>query len=710
MRLGEVRRLALGVLALLLSTPSGEAWAQGASQEQKRHELQERLGIKDVPRPAATPDAGMPPSAAPAESSPPPAPGAAASPSRAPAVPPAARPPALSFSDDVLPVLVQKCGSCHRAGGMGGKSNWVIQAGLQADYDATLRFVNRAAPAQSPLLKKASGATVHAAGKVFGSDSTEFATLVRWIEGGARLGREARPSTAASTPAPRPTTPPTPKSSPAPEPAAPAAPAAPTAPAPATVESTSSAGPISFSPRVHELLLTGCAACHGPDKLASASRYVSSPDPQRHLESARALVLPGSSETSLLVQRARGEAHAAGAVWAAGSPELELLTSWVEGGAVERAEAKQAPVAAGSEAPVAAPPVPSPAGAPPGSKPHGGIAIGSHPLLGSLRLNGRFDLNYERLNYNDHPFQGEAKNALRSYHHFLFLTRQSASDPVTLTLELLSLQFWEVGYRISREAWPVQVTAKVGKLLVPFGGDPLFHHSYGGHAGFDQKVLPPVFAREGVTANVQGRWHGVSLSGDLYVIAGYGLRSAEGQLNLQSDFAPLDEARLGAGARLGASWGPLSLWYSPYLNSLGFGRRLFLQTLDLSVWRPHGIRFLEDFSFAAGLLRADVSGGEEQGYGGSGEDYYHFASYAQLRYYPLDWLYVQYRQGLRTFGNRRGVILDETRLGREDGSTHNLGVAGRWRGLSAGLYHFWNLEKADEAPDDFTRLVLAFDF
>jgi hypothetical protein len=338
------------------------------------------------------------------------------------------------------------------------------------------------------------------------------------------------------------------------------------------------------------------------------------------------------------------------------------------------------------------------------------VPLGTLPGLGSLSLSGRFDLNYERRNYNDHPFQSEGAHALRSYHQFLFLTRQSAADPVTLTLEMLSLQFWEVGYRFSQEGWPVKVFAKAGKVLVPFGGDPLFHHSYGGHAGFDQKVLPVVFAREGATVNVQRRLWQLTLSGDAYLIAGYRLRRADAVLNLQSDFAPLEETRPGFGARLGGSWGPISVWYSPYFNSLGFGRRLFMQALDVAVWRPRGLPVLERFSLGAGLLRADVSGGEEEGYGGPSKDYYHFASYLQLRVHPTDWLYVQYRQGLRTFGNQRGLLQDSTDFTREDGSTHNVGVVARWRGLSAGLFHYWNLEKADEAPDDFTRLMVAYEF
>ncbi|MFP2963916.1 hypothetical protein ACLEPN_40925, partial [Myxococcus sp. 1LA] len=488
------------------------------------------------------------------------------------------------------------------------------------------------------------------------------------------------------------------------------------APAPVSPSAAGSEAPVAslgFAPRIHEQLLSGCASCHAAEGFASSTRYVASPDPEAHLQAVRPLITPGSATTSVLFLRARGEAHQAGAIWEPGSEELALLAQWIDGGALGAESG-----AARAEAPGDAPPSvtaeaspPPPTQRPPSAGgPPPGVSLGTYPVLGSLSLNGRFDLNYERVGYNDQPFQSEGANALRSYHHFLFLTRQSTEDPVTLTLEMLSLQFWEVGYRLGNEHWPVKVFAKVGKLLVPFGGDPLFHHSYGGLAGFDQKVLPVVFAREGVSANVQRRLGAFRLSGDAYVIAGYQLRRADAVLNLQSDFAPLEETRLGVGTRLGASWGPISLWYSAYYNPLGHGRRLFLQAADVAVWRPRGIPVLERFSLGAGLLRADISGGESEGYGGPGADYYHFASYLQLRFHPTEWLYVQYRQGLRTFGNRRGVILDSNALTREDASAHNLGVVARWGGLSVGLFQFWNLEKVDEVPDDFTRLVVAYDF
>ncbi|MBZ4334822.1 hypothetical protein [Corallococcus sp. AS-1-12] len=799
MRVADLSTWTLFACAMVLSVP-GPARAQ--SQEEKRRQLQERLGIK--PRPAqATPDAGVPVPETPSPAD------AAVKPAESPARKPAGanRPRVPGFAEDVRPILEKECGSCHGPEGMASRSRWVLRS-EPADYEATLRFVQPAAAAQSPLLKKGLGTTIHGGKKVLAEESAAYATLLRWIEGGAPPGKArggppalttaspgapqpahnsapasahpgatsapgtskpsgATPVTGASTPSgatsapgmsaspgatpapgmsaspgatsslgtstssgatPAPGTPmhhganPVPGAStssgatPAPGTSTPSAsPPAPAASASAGPPHGDTAVAPSFAPQVHEALLADCSSCHASDGMAGASRYVTHADPEQHLRSVEPLVAPGSAATSLLYQRAMGDSHPGGAVWEPGSAQLALLARWIDAGATgtsSPAIVATAPPAITAPGPAVAPPAPPSAPANPHGPagPHGGVSLGTFPVVGSLSLNGRFDLNYERVNYNDHPFKSEGESALRSYHHFLFLTRQSAEDPVTLTLEVLSLQFWEVGYRINRASWPVKVFAKGGKVLVPFGGDPLFHHSYGGLAGFDQRVLPVVFAREGLTVNVERRLGPVALSGDAYVIAGYRLKRADAVLNLQSDLAPLEDTRLGVGARLGGAWGPINVWYSPYFNSLGFGRRLFLQALDVAVWRPRGLPVLEHFSLGAGLLRADVSGGEAEGYGGPGADYYHFASYLQLRYHPTDWLYVQYRQGLRTFGNRRGLILDSNALTREDASSHNVGVVARWRGLSAGLFQFWNLEKTDETPDDFTRLVVAYEF
>ena len=166
---------------------------------------------------------------------------------------------------------------------------------------------------------------------------------------------------------------------------------------------------------------------------------------------------------------------------------------------------------------------------------------------------------------------------------------------------------------------------------------------------------------------------------------------------------------MGVGNRVGVSWGFASVWYSAFFNPLGFGRHLFMQAVDLAIWRPRGVPVLQHFSLGMGLLRADVSGGGP-GVGGVGYDYYDFADYLQLRYYPTDWLYIEYRTGLRTFENRRGVVVDNTRLTRTDASTHNFAVVARHHGLTAGLYYFINLEKVDEVPNDLLRLSVTYEF
>jgi hypothetical protein len=247
--------------------------------------------------------------------------------------------------------------------------------------------------------------------------------------------------------------------------------------------------------------------------------------------------------------------------------------------------------------------------------------------------------------------------------------------------------------------------------MVPFGGDPLFHHSYGGLSGFDQKVLPVVWARHGADVQLSYAWPALELSvaNEIYAVEGYRLREAEGVLNLQGDLAS-GPTQIGFGDRVGLSWGPISLWYSAYYNQLGYGRNLFMQALDISLWRWRGIPVLQDVVLRAGIMRADVSGAEVHGYGGPGKDYYHFAHYLELRYYVFEWLYAQYRTGLRMFDNRREVFGDATRLNELDATSHNLGVVAKYGALRAGLWMFWNLEKNNEQDDDVLRLTVGYDF
>ena len=300
-------------------------------------------------------------------------------------------------------------------------------------------------------------------------------------------------------------------------------------------------------------------------------------------------------------------------------------------------------------------------------------------------------------------------DALRSYHHFLFLSRDAAGDPCGLAIEVLTLQFWEAHCRIAPLPPPLRLSVAGGKIVVPFGADPLYHQNYGGLGGFDQPVLPVIWAIEGAAAHLVVERGPLVVTDDLFVVRGFALPHADSILNLQSGFSSEDATKLGFGNRVGAAWMFASAWYSAYYNPLGFGRRLYMQALDVTIWRPRGVPVLGHFSAGAGFLRADVSGGGP-GVGGVGYDYYDFADYLQLRYYPVDWLYIQYRSGIRTFDNRRGIVLDKTRLTDADASTHNFAVVARHRGLTVGLYYFINLEMVDEIPNDLFRLSVVYEF
>jgi hypothetical protein len=323
--------------------------------------------------------------------------------------------------------------------------------------------------------------------------------------------------------------------------------------------------------------------------------------------------------------------------------------------------------------------------------------------IGNIEIHGHFDLAYERLGYSGQPFESE-RAALTNYHQFLFLSRDAKDDPFGFHVELIDLTFYEVNYRRRFRKLGLHTQARLGKILIPFGAEPLYHHSYGGLSGGDQRVLPIVWSQLGAAVQARYRRRGVHVTGELYFSRGYARSEADDCVNLQSDLAPSNDVRIGFGARLGVSWGPLSGWYSGYINPLGFGRVLALQALDVGVWKIPGIPILKDTTLGLGVLRSDVSGG------GSGEDYYSFANYARLRYYPTEWLYLQYRTGVRYMNNRRGFFKDDTRLDRDDEFTHNVAIVGQYRGAIVSLAHFGNFEERDEQDDDFLRLTVAYVF
>ena len=647
----------------------------------------------------------------------------------------AARPsaPRITFAGQIHGMLQSRCLPCHGPSGSAARTRLVLTGDLQADHRASVRLIDRNAPGKSVLVTKGIG-VAHGGGASIPPDGAQHQRLVAWISGGAPMG-QARGAAPVAPPPVVEANPSTPGgAAPGPRSAGGATMAAPRgstpaiasqgrgAPPPASVqwsseesasaptdEASAPSGP-TFEPGVHRILIDRCQSCHAPGS-PMAGGFVLTGEAGPDFDTARGFASEAQAQQSPLLTKAAGVAHGGGEILAQGTEEYQAIAAWIEAGMLRRAApatSVQTP-----DDPVA---VDVTTGASPSTEP--GARLGDGTPLGDtpsrlpmtlpfhLRLNGKFDFSYERRGYENQPF-GPGRNAFRTYHHFLFLSRSGAKDPFGLNVELMTRAFYEFNARLFRKRKRFGLLVKAGKILVPFGNEPLFHTSYGGRAGFDQEILPVIWAQPGIAVNARVLAGPVTISNDTFVVQGYGLRQPDAVIDLQGDFSPLDDVKPAFGNRLGGSLGPMSVWYSFLVNPVGHGRLLFMQAVDVELWRMHGVPVLKDVVVSFGGLRADVSRGEG---GGPGGDYYHFGSHASIGYFPIEYLYLQYRAGLRTHDNRRGFYWDDTRADERDRSSHNLTVVGRYKGFYASLQFFWNLEKANEQKDDFMRLTVGYEF
>jgi hypothetical protein len=694
------RSLAAALAVAVIGSPF---WALAQPpKEKQRKELMDQLRLpkdKDKPKPEEPSEPSQEPEPDDEVEPTPPTPGDGASEQ------PAERKP-ISYAGRARKLLANGCESCHASGAVAGNTRFVITGELDADYRSAKSLVSTSKPESSVLLRKAAGEQ-HGGGATFPEGSANYQTLRQWIEDGARKG-----GSSSTAPAPAPVQvdaePPSAPATGKPKPKSKLA--KPPEPKPES-EPTKIDPAASFTPRPHAILQAECGSCHAEEAFAGASALSLSGDPARDHATVRALVDLDDPEASPLLSKARGDAHGGGVSLEPTSGEYLELLAWIEAGAHGPSdELPGAPEPELTEDEVDATTGASVQSSESGSRLGDGTPVpASTPsrlpfsLPYHLRLNGRLDLSYERRGYKDHPF-GPGRNALQTYHHFLFLSRSGADDPFGFNIELLTQQFFEFNARFTTKNRRAKFLIKAGKILVPFGDEPLFHSSYGGKTGFDQQLLPVIWSQPGLAVNVHIDAGPVTISNDAYAVQGYALRAADGVLNLQADVSSFDDFHFGVGDRIGLSWAPLTAWYSVQVNPLGHDRMLFMQAFDLEFWRLANVPFLDDLVVGLGAMRADVSGG------GAGNDYYHFGSYGQIRYYPIDWLHIQYRWGLKTFDNRRGLYFDDTRMDERDGSSHNLTIGATWKGIYAALQLFWNLEKTNEQDDDFLRLTVGYAF
>lgn len=649
----------------------------------------------------------------------------------------------LGFDGALHRSLLRDCRACHAPGQLAAASRLVLTGEVAADYRQTRALVERNNPGASPLLREAAGID-HAGGRVWPEGSAAHRRVMAWITDGALRGESGRattgPGSATSPSGPS-------KSDTKPSLATGSAPAQKTDAAKsdrrraATPRSSSKAStqarlpqvdagvlgtrPTSeasvpgFETTIHATLQRKCGACHARESAPGNFRLVG--PSEAAYQNTLAFVDFSQPKSSPLLTEALGQSHAGGAVLGLQDPEYRQLLEWIGAGAPQRSpsiattEAGVQPRAESADAGSAA--AASQSTTPDAVTGASANAAGPSWLAKALSLpwgfalHGKLDLAYERGGYRGHPFRQGGSHALRSNHHHVFLSRVGSGrdgDVFELDVELLQREFYEFGVRLGPNPKGHMLRIEAGKLVVPFGREPGYHHSYGGRAGFDQEILPIIWSAHGLAVHGSLMLGPVTLSDSLYLVHGFGLRSGDAVLNMQSDLSTLDEFRVAIGNRLGLSWGPLRLWYSSHLNPLGFDRLLYMQALDAQVFRPSQWPVLRDLVFAFGLLRADVSGSDS--FGGPGRDYYHFGSYWLVRYYPINQIHIEYRNGIRTHDNRRGAFFDDRRVDARDNATHSISIVGRYRGFTTGLQLQWRLERADEQPDDFLRWTLGYEF
>lgn len=93
--------------------------------------------------------------------------------------------PTITFVDDIHPLLITACSTCHSPAGIASGTDFVLTGDPVADLPETIDFVDTADPAASPLLMKGAGLDSHAGGPAIAADSPEYDLILAWIAAGA---------------------------------------------------------------------------------------------------------------------------------------------------------------------------------------------------------------------------------------------------------------------------------------------------------------------------------------------------------------------------------------------------------------------------------------------------------------------------------------------------------------------------------------------
>jgi hypothetical protein len=86
-----------------------------------------------------------------------------------------------------------------------------------------------------------------------------------------------------------------------------------------------------FEGSVYPILELRCTSCHSAGGAGDSSRFLLTGNALLDRAMVKALVAPGNSADSLLLQRASGEGHEGGKVLIVDSPEYTTISNWILG-------------------------------------------------------------------------------------------------------------------------------------------------------------------------------------------------------------------------------------------------------------------------------------------------------------------------------------------------------------------------------------------
>lgn len=317
--------------------------------------------------------------------------------------------------------------------------------------------------------------------------------------------------------------------------------------------------------------------------------------------------------------------------------------------------------------------------------------------IAGFSIDGRFDLNYEIRNFENVPKEIWRNQSLVNYHHFLFLSRNKQSEPVFISIEAIDLSFYELGVKL-----PYRSSVKFGKIWVPFGADPLFHHQYGGLNGFDQKLLPFLWAELGASIKIpvyRNLLKRLSIDSETAIVSGISGKSDK-PLALNSNGDP---GRLALVDRVRVSWDHFGFWGSVYWDRYAPGKDLVMWGLDAAA--NYGfLSFAPGLSLKVGAVRADVRATKSLG------NYYHFADYLEAKYQLPKNFTLGYRTGAITMDNHKSLYFDRDHKTADDTVTHSFTAYWRYGYLGVSLQYQLNLEAVDEVDNDLIRLTTVLEF